>query len=534
MNWDDFTLADLEAKVPLQILERGISYFAEGHLLNCCRLDNLLAGVLIGAGGKYEVRIILDKTGLQGECSCPYNGFCKHMTALTYGWLMDKSKFINLRPAVEAIIGDTGNLVTLFQRLIQKEPISFLALVSDDLKHDFISARGISNLIRNTFSSPYLTVSGVDSIWEKLNNIRNLTIAKLKEEAPNTPELIVELLSGLETVPDNCRNEAWVQFLQEFLYQITETSLSFSSEYLLPVKEKLLSMYFNPVLWEFSTGIRNILIKFNENDLENLIDWIGINITPNTPLLTLVLAYELLAEMPLDIEEAKVKLEKIEQTLKATPEGFLWVIDRLMEQDSEQAFKLAKHGSRTFPADKRSFRERQINIHLNRGELKQAAALSFIQFQDQPNFEEYLRLKKLLLKYPGEWDGYYKRTNEFLAKNDQLRIRIMLVEGDIKEIQEYLNQIIKQPDLLFSTAEILETVNSIEVLPVYPFIIKALIAQSFRNDWKMALKLMVSFKKQSRLQNNMEEWDQLRRDLQVEYEENPYFQKKFGSILVSF
>ena len=161
MDWNKFALINLEASVAPQIYERGVDYFRQGHLVKACKIDNLLAGVLIGTGGDYKVRLWFNGLELQGECTCPYQGFCKHMVALAIAWLEEKTRFTDLQPQLTAVLENPLTQTNILLDLIHKDPLNFLALYPDEAtQYDFITTRGMLNLIRNTFSAPQITTEG--------------------------------------------------------------------------------------------------------------------------------------------------------------------------------------------------------------------------------------------------------------------------------------------------------------------------------------------------------------------------------------
>jgi hypothetical protein len=534
MEWNDFSIINLEAAASPLIYERGIDYLRQGHLVKACKIDNLLAGVMTGTGGDYKVRLWFNQSELQGECSCPYRGFCKHMVALAAAWVEDKTRFFDLQPKLNLILENPANLTDILQRLIHKDPLNFLELFPDEtVQLDFISARGVLNLIRNTFSVPQITMAEVDTVWEKVKHIGGIIIDKFQAGDPQAPELLIELLSGLEAMAEVCHNESLNKFLADFIHSLHPADNQ-NRSMVRPLIKKLLAIYLNPNLWELTFELKSVLLDLYKYDPDFWHLQIYERLSGELSLLVLISLYTLLIEVSPGNQQLQECLDKITGKLDVSPDGRLWLIDRLMESDVNQAYKMAKAGLRLFTQEKAGFRERLIVIHQKRSEFKQAAVLSFIQFQEQPNFEEYLRMKMILSKHPSDWEQYLKKIKRFLMEQDleELILRILIEEQDIQGITQNLERIITDDTLLMSAAKLFASRIEAGLTPLYPVIIKTLLSRRAPDDWKAALQLLVTFKRYCHYDvAKKDEWLLLRDELLQIYQDDSGFEKKFGSIL---
>ncbi len=84
---NDLTWADLEAWAGTRIVSRGTSYQKSGTVrdLAVTREGNLLAWVR--GSGNYAAKISLEKGRLSSDCTCPYDGNCKHAVAMVLQYL---------------------------------------------------------------------------------------------------------------------------------------------------------------------------------------------------------------------------------------------------------------------------------------------------------------------------------------------------------------------------------------------------------------------------------------------------------------
>jgi Uncharacterized conserved protein len=534
MEWNDFSHIHLEASVSPQIYERGMDYLHQGHLLKACKIDNILAGVLAGTGGNYKVRLWVTQSGLQGECDCPYHGFCKHMVALAAAWMEEKGRFVDLQSNLAMIQANPSLQTDILLALIHKDPLNLLELFPEqNIKADFINARGVLNLIRNAFSAPHLTPTDAEALWEKVKHIHELIAAKFQAGDPEAPGLLIELISSLEKTVAGCHQQFLNRFFLDFLKSLLPANHE-NRNMIGPLGQQIFEIYFNPDLWELAVEIKPMLLSLCETDTVFLLQQVEERFESASSLLTLIALYALLADIASPNLQFQELLSKVTAKLCSTSEGCLWLVDRLLEDDPDQAFQTAKMGLKRFPLEKAGFRERLIGIHQKRAELKQAAALSFIQFQEGPNFEEYLRLKKILSQHPANWEQYLGKIKRLLAQQglEVLSLRILIAEKDYQGIAQNWERMTADDTLLMAAASLFAVRVEADFTPLYPALIKILLERRTASEWKAASQLLITFKRYCNYDvAKKNEWLLLGNELRQMYQDDGGFMKKFGGIL---
>ncbi len=534
MKWSDFSRENLEAATSPEIYRRGIEYFRQGHLVKACQIDNQISGIITGTGGDYKVRLWLEDSKLQGECSCPYPGFCKHIIALGIAWLEEKTAFIDLQPQLSTILKNPVTQKNILLDLIHKDPINFLALFPDLVEHHFISSRGIANLIRNIFTLPQMTLINAEALWEKIERVEQLIHRKVQDGDILAVPLLLDLLSGYEKAFTSYPNEKLIQLWKNEIRSLASLLNVCTHPELDRIYEKIWSLYLNPNLWELSSELRELLWNIHPWKSDFLFNCIDECFLTEPPLLVLISLYTLLAEAPFEDSRLPNCLNRITAKLTETTDGSLWLIDKLIEFNLAQAYKLAKSCLHRFMKEQSAFRERLITIHQKRSEFKQAASLSFIQFQENPNFEEYCRLKGLLVNAPDDWGLYCKRISECLRDPSvkMLALQIFIEEGDSQGMHDNLSDILGDEALFTTAVRILGNRIQKNLIDFYPCFIKELLHRQSPSHWKLALELMVLLKRYY-LSNNTEKehWLQFQMELQRIYQGDTRFSRKFATIL---
>jgi hypothetical protein len=537
MEWNEFSLANLEAATTSEIYQRGSEYFRQGQVAKACIVDNILAGTVTGTGGNYKVRLWFNRSELQGDCSCPYLGFCKHMVALGIAWLEERADFTDLQPQLTMTLESPSNQTQILLALIHKDPLNFLELFPEiTIDRAFITSRGILNLIRNTFAAPQIRIADAETVWGNIQRIQKLIECKIQINDPQAFELFVELLSGMEMELESYHSKTLMELFAEVIHSLKSiiSNQNISQESLLQLFIKLWALYLNPNFWELAPELQPILLVLNEYEPDFLYQQISAFLGDETSFLILILLYTLLAEAPAVNTRLQDCLGKVTAKLSNRLDGSLWLIDRFAECNPTQAYKMAKEGMHLFSEERASFRERLIMIHQRRSELKQAAALSFIQFQEEPNFEEYCRLKGLLIDYPQDWRNYLKRIKQLLKSQtaELLAVRIIIAECDCQGITDYLERILAEDILLIAAAQILTGEIQTNFMELYPLFIKALLQRQTLCPWKIASQLMIVFKSYCLYaERHKDEWEHLRTELEEIYRCDARFAKKFGKIL---
>lgn len=534
MSWESVSITDIEARVSPEIFSRGREYQKSGHILRACRFERIIAGEIAGTGGYYRVRLTLDETGIDAVCSCPYPGFCKHMVALALAWIEKSFDFIDLKPDFNEITTKPERQMDLLSKLIQLDPLNFLDLLSTTNSPErlFLNSRGVLNLIRNTFQRPFLTYDKIEALWEKVEGIKNLVAQAIVNREKEAPELLVELLKGVAYSYRDYQSMLLKNNFSELILLSEELIPGWAGKELQPFIETLWEIYLDHSLWELAEVVRPTMVtlypKFSDWFLTQLeaVDWYSLD------QMKLITFYEFLIQVsesnPVTVEYFK----KVIAVLNQTTEGKLWLIDRTMERDPDQAFALAKDGIKNSnQVDKQFFRERLIEVHLRRGENKQAAALSFIQFQENPNLDEYLRLKTIL-DGRREWQDYLAKIEKVTSESGckALAARIAFDQEDWAKLEAKIEQIDPEQVILKEVAELI-IVNSKFLSPgIFETLVTRLLLGG-RTNWELTLSLLVGYKKICLKYNKTEEWNRFRLGLTAKYCEDRRFTRKFGAVL---
>ncbi|NLW48120.1 MAG: hypothetical protein GXY86_12405 [Firmicutes bacterium] len=533
MGWKKVTITDLEAGRSPEIMLRGLEYHQNGHVLRACRFDSLIAGEVAGTGGNYRTQLILEDHKIDGSCSCPYPGFCKHMVALGLAWIEKSVEFFNLESIFHEVADNPEQLKDLMIRLIRKDPLNFLELNNAAIpKEEFLNSRGILNLIRNTFQGPLLTTSQIESQWDRIERVGEMVSKAVVKGEKGALRLWGALLKGIS---DSYRAYPATPLKKVFLDQLQllkDLPQEWTDEEAAISMEALWENYFD-CLWELAELIRPVLVDFYEINPKWFLGKLRTDDWWNLERPKIMLLYEFLALTAKKDPVMAEYFEKVVEILGESSEGRLWLLDRALEEDADQAYLMAKEGLRTSnKEDKQSFRERLIEVHRQRGERKQAASLSFIQFQEKPNLEEYLRLKEILTDNRKEFHTYLKKMDQVIEDNGlgELALEIAFDRGDWIKLEEKLAKI--QPELSFlkELAKLVMTTNQVIPKEIFQVVISRLLAGG-RGDWETALGLLVFYKKTCLNNCRSEEWECFRAVLNTEYGENLKFNRKFGTVL---
>lgn len=554
MDWDQFTSIDLEALTTPEILERGIDYYRNGHLLTGVRIDHCLAGMVIGAGADYQVRLWIEAEKIQGRCSCPYPDFCKHLVALAYGWVENKAKFKDLRPLLDQALLDPTGLPALLTRLVYHDPLTFLQIadqrnLASRPQSGLPGTREMVNLIRNIFKTAAGNrLNNVEALWDQLARAEKLLAAELTAGNREALELLLEMFQGITAIYKANRLPELAAYFRGLLSLSGQMAHHFTKDDLAGLYQIILQDYFDPALLEVTEALKEVVICFYAVDPAFLVQYL-VNVypaeninndsaSPAPDIRQLINIYELLTTSPLCREtEANPQLkhypELVSRRLKATTEGRLWLIDRLVVKDPGAAYRLAKTALLSGMEPKRLFRDRLIMFHWRRNEFKQAASLSFIQFQTEPGFEEYLRLKAILKDKPADWRSYLNQLQTHLKSSgdETLALKIALDQGDCGEVLRRVLPTETSPATLVAVAGLFMENISPEIVAAYPQLIHRLLAEQIYSCWNAALRLIIVYKKRCLQTGQTDAWEDFRTQLMEEYREDRRFRRKFGGIL---
>jgi hypothetical protein len=539
-NLTDFTRTDLEMLVTPQVLERGLFYHQQGRVNTACRLTDCLAGQVTGERGLYRVRLWIEAGMVHGECDCPYPGFCKHLVALALGWLDRRERFYDLQKDLEKILEDPVEPARTLQRLALKDPLKFWEISRNVTveQTEFRNNRALIELTARLFDRATITKPEADFLWERLNQARQCLAARLPEGAPELLAPLADLLTGAFREYRNFRNDLLHNYLEELLRLLRKLPQFYGPEVLEPLLAVVGAAYFQSDLWELAPESRQVLVAFLTQNPAGLRQCLVAKETGLSSLLTLIAWYELLTALPVAARaEFQSEIQQAERELRAAPDGRLWLIDRWLESDPEAAEKLIGAAMKQAGAGERPvFRERLIRLRLLKGEVRQAAALIFIQFTETPGFEEYLRLKSCLERWrPADWLGYRKRIRQFLAERGEreLWLRIAVDQNEAGAIIEFQDEIIANPLLLGSLVKLLNERPAPVLAPVYPAVIRALATRDNAAGGNLVRQTTATFKKLC-LQNQIDaQWEQFRLTLPELLPAGSRWLRRLGALLSS-
>lgn len=534
MEWEKVTITDLEAVVSPEIMNRGIEYHQAGHVLRACCWDCFIAGEVAGTGGIYRVQLTIDNDRIDGSCSCPYPGFCKHMVALTLARIEKSVEFQKLEPVLQEVMANPEQLRDLLIRLIRKDPFNFLDLINTAAPEDeFVNSRGILNLIRNTFRGPLLTTEQIEAQWERIKRIEELITKAIANREKEAPELLGALLKGVSDSYRDCPGMQLEKVFRDLLPLAKDLQKGWAGEEIITFLGTLWEIYFDFSLWELADSVRPVLADFYGIIPEWFLDKLGAVEWRNLERPQIILLYEFFALAAQKGLATAGYFKKVAEVLNETTEGQLWLIDRTLEEDPDRAYLMAKEGLRKSNGEnKRAFRERLIGIHLRRGEKKQAASLSFIQFQEEPNLQEYQRLKGILAGSRSEFSTYLKKMDQIIEAGglEELAAEIAFDREDWVKLEEKLGKIRPEDPFLKELAKQVTAENRVVPKEIFQAVISRLLAGG-RANWEAALSLMVVYKKLCLNNSRNEEWNSFRAALNGEYGEDRKFTRKFGAVL---
>ncbi len=507
MNWADFSQADLERWCPSRILERGQACYHEGHLLKACRFENVLAGKFQGGSGIYEAVLRLEEGKALWECNCPYPDFCKHLAALAYAWLNNPAMFEVLDGLYRQVVDDTVMRERVMHELVAKGPFRFLDVCRGQSEHGFASNRVILNIVRSLFKYPQLKMGDVENLWERLQGLVPLLEGEIAKGEPGVLTPLKEVWEALVAAYRDSLDPGLKELLLQQLQLQRALPRFFPTERLQPFLQRLISGYFDTFLWELGEAIRPVLREYLEanprwlapvlealNGREGYLHWIR--------------GYELSEAVP----ALHGQLPVIAERLQLSREGRLWLIDRWAAERPAEAYRLAKRSLAECRGKERwPFRDRLIEMHRLRLELKQAAALSYVQLTESLDFEEYVRLKHLLQDYPEDFQGYLRRLAcELRQRKAWLLLgRIMMDAGRYRDFMGFLPEVLADKDALFGMVDVLADWKEPAILgyPIYPAVLLAAVDGSPRRQANPILRAIAAYKKLCLRNGNRDLWE---------------------------
>lgn len=550
MGWEEFSRIDLEALVPPEVMERGINYYQEGLLIKAYRIGPVICGELLGSGANYRARLWWTDSGLKWDCNCPYPEFCKHLVALALAWIERGSGFIDLTRPLDRICGDPQAMPDFIRKLAFRNPLDFGELWDELIRERsgavteiaagtaVPSERGLFNLVRNLFPNHPLTPDTIRGLWDRVERISRLLFDRMARGDIGAARALAELSRRMTELFPVYPDPAFRSFLTELGEMVHLKLAEARPEIRAVFWEVWWALYFNPQLWDLRPELGKWLRRFRNTDPQLFRSAIREMLKDQDQFLVLIGLFELLAEPDLteapDVPEFREELTEISRKLQKNDAGCLWLIDRLREVNPDQAFRIASRGLRRNSDSKDAYRERLIILHQLRGELRQAAALSFIQFREKPVLEEYLRLRDLLANSPGDWAIYRGRIKEILKNQafERLALQIALADRDGAALAGRWPDILADPELLLAAAGLFQEEDfPPELAGFFPQLIRALLATGGPEFYRSARATLIRFKKFCYRHDHRADWDDLRRSLLEEYRDDSGFRCKFGSLL---
>ena len=500
MDRSGFSKIDLELLITPEIYERGLAYLRAGHLLETYRFGDILAGKIAGTAAVYKARLWLEDGWPRAECSCPYGGFCKHLTALALAWLETPERFRDLRPLLADLLEQPERAAQFLTRLASHDPVGFAAIWPElNPAAGFVESRALLNLVRTVFSYPQVTLEQSRQLWARLEHLTGQISARLRAGDPEALEPLLELVDGLSATLKTGRFPILAAGFREILQSTAALFPAMPAAAREQLGRRLLVYYCDPQLWEQQDALRAALLTYLSRDgraaalMPELSDAAAAD-----DLLRLIAIYELLAAAPPEPDYREL-LERVTGRLAALEEGRFWLVDRLLETEPDRALGIARRGLRQAAAGpgRVAFRERLLRIHLERGEPRQAAALSFAQLRETPDFHEYLRLKTILAPLPEEWAAYWQRIGRLLLERHQLGLLLQCAahKGDAALLAEHWPVLLSEPECQMTLAEELGGAFRAELAQFYPPLFRLLAERGELPAWQAALRLAGCYKK---------------------------------------
>ena len=116
----------------------GWDYYCNGQIIRAAVLGNRITGTVREFTEEFDVVIRVDHHEITTSCSCgTRQGVCKHIVALLYSWIHDKSDFINIGDQIKKLHNmEKQELIDVIERIIQNDPINVRFFVDYELDYD--------------------------------------------------------------------------------------------------------------------------------------------------------------------------------------------------------------------------------------------------------------------------------------------------------------------------------------------------------------------------------------------------------------
>lgn len=177
-----------------KILERGIEYFEEGRLQRpFVYKSNIMAECQGTQPENYHINIDVRDGNVVASCTCPYAfGYCKHIAAVLYGWVVRPSAFRDLGKSEETLSSlEKGQIVEIVMDMIRYDPdvtyVINLRLTPAEELPEFIRKE-----MGAIFSEEYVDYLNVREIVKKLDIFREYASDLSKEKKIDTSLAVLE------------------------------------------------------------------------------------------------------------------------------------------------------------------------------------------------------------------------------------------------------------------------------------------------------------------------------------------------------
>jgi len=136
--------------------QRGQQYFRGGNIFDTRQQGMTLKARCQGSRSQaYGVQVTFDDQGIDDtSCSCPLDGYCKHVVALLLTWLANPEEFIEQQD-VEAVLEHYSRteLITLIKKMLQREPDLEILLPTVGTQHAPVNPEIYRRQVRAAFQN---------------------------------------------------------------------------------------------------------------------------------------------------------------------------------------------------------------------------------------------------------------------------------------------------------------------------------------------------------------------------------------------
>lgn len=438
-NFQNLTEEDIENCCEYKIFQRGLDYFNDGLVEQVSRnIGNKTITASILGTNLYTVDIFLHDNEMQGDCSCPYSGVCKHMIAVLLH--ISENGISNIKTIKNPQVADNQSFGLLKQHLksLSKEelidlvmkfaPEGFFIKVKNSYSGDSEAEAYYSTVekkIKGFFRNTELLFSPTDfevSLIRELDKLRGLEDKLLNEIG----DLIIFIIRNVEDAFDEgylyvdhyyeedfFESKAFNEFVIRYIKQLPFNQ---KIEYFLQLDELLNSMSYST----FEDISQSYAESFRDDEYKELKEFI-MKSMGSVPASFLSRLYDYL-EPGLSIPEKEKVL------LKLKTHGSIYVItlsEMLIQQERyKEAYKILKDylGSRTGFAEDKVMElyldlTQKLNFSLDEpakdaiSRCSKAAMLFKIKDIVGDSIKEYENILKS--KNPGELLAFYEKEKRF-------------------------------------------------------------------------------------------------------------------------